>query len=154
MHNIEVYHLKSRDLIKLERTLPDLAKGELDLYEHAKGVVGFYRNYVSMSLLRNPANDKQKVWEKKIDSVKALMESGWISHVATVKAPDLIGALKLTSDSHTHWFLNKKNKPNIELHEIPTRETTMLDVLVIKGHSFISVRGGFIDFQTAQVLQP
>ena len=151
MTTFNLYHLKHRELIRLERSVRSLKPStdeEIAKVEQIKQCVDAFDCLLNVSDLRKKNADYDAIWLKKREAAKTLLTQGWYSNIANITTRDLPQLIKLTSNGTYPWF-DKANK-KIELVERPWRETFSYDIVRFENQAFMYMSSGWINLSTGQ----
>lgn len=146
MITFELYHLKFRELNRLERFVKLLNPMTDD--EHTKCVfleqcAKAYDCLINVSDLRKKQPDFKLIWKKKASAAKTLLDTEYYAHVASIKAKNLPKLVKMTSHGHQLWF--EKNNKDITIIESPWRETYSYDVVRFEDQIFLYLSTGWVN---------
>ncbi len=151
MQEFNLYHLKFRELNRLERNIKQLEPKnahEQTMLDNAKLCVQAYDTLLNVSSLRKKDADIDAIWLEKVKAAKFLLDSEWYPLVATVKAKNLPEVIKRTSNGTFPWF-DMPHK-SIEIKEEPWRETFSYDIAQFAGQTYMYLSSGWIDLNTAE----
>ena len=151
MQEFKLFHLKFRELNRLERSIKSLNPKTPE--EHLKvkeleDVVIAYDCLLNVSDLRKKQPDYERIWRDKVEAAKALLSSDGYTHIATIKAKNLPTLIKLTSNGLSPWY--DRPKKNVTIEDAPWRETFSYDVVQFSDQTFMYMSTGWLNLNSGQ----